>query len=54
MKTHILRVAGLVACAALVPAGAGAQDFYKGKQVTVFVGYPPGGGYDTNARTCRT
>lgn len=51
MTRRILYVAGLAACAALVPADAGAQEFYKGKQVTVFVGYPPGGGYDTNGRT---
>ena len=26
-------------------------DFYKGKTITVYVGYSPGGGYDTYART---
>ena len=26
-------------------------DFYKGKQITLFIGYSPGGGYDTYART---
>ncbi|MGY8998890.1 MAG: Bug family tripartite tricarboxylate transporter substrate binding protein [Rhodospirillales bacterium] len=26
-------------------------DFYKGKTVTIWVGYSPGGGYDTYART---
>src|SRR4051812_20571549 len=25
-------------------------DFYKGKQITVILGYGPGGGYDTYAR----
>ncbi len=31
-------------------AGAGAEDFYKGKTVTIVVGFSPGGGFDTNAR----
>lgn len=34
------------------PASADAiADFYKGKQITLFIGYSPGGGYDTYART---
>ena len=28
-----------------------AQDFYKGKTVTITVGFTPGGGYDVNARS---
>ncbi|MFM1815111.1 MAG: hypothetical protein RLZ98_1806 [Pseudomonadota bacterium] len=39
--------------ALLVPSAASAQDvesFYKGKQVTIYVGLSAGGGYDTNAR----
>jgi tripartite-type tricarboxylate transporter receptor subunit TctC len=35
--------------AAIAPASA--QDFYKGKTVTVLVGFTPGGGFDRNART---
>jgi tripartite-type tricarboxylate transporter receptor subunit TctC len=31
-------------------ANAQAQDFYKGKTVTIIVGYSPGGGFDANAR----
>ena len=27
------------------------EEFYKGKTVTVVIGFPPGGGYDANART---
>ncbi len=27
------------------------SDFYKGKAITLYVGYSPGGGYDTYART---
>jgi len=30
---------------------AAADDFYKGKTVTIVVGFSPGGGYDTYART---
>jgi tripartite-type tricarboxylate transporter receptor subunit TctC len=42
------------ACAMLAcPTGAMADvaDFYKGKTITIIVGYPPGGGYDTYARS---
>ncbi|MDB5569609.1 MAG: efflux transporter protein [Hyphomicrobiales bacterium] len=28
----------------------GVADFYKGKQITIFVGFAPGGGYDAYAR----
>ena len=43
----------LAAAAALLPAGASAQDaqnFYKGKTVTVYIGFAPGGGYDYYGR----
>jgi tripartite-type tricarboxylate transporter receptor subunit TctC len=30
--------------------GASAQDFYKGKTITIVVGFGPGGGYDLTAR----
>jgi tripartite-type tricarboxylate transporter receptor subunit TctC len=39
-------LAGLVVAA----PGARAEDFYKGKIVTIVVGFSPGGGYDVNAR----
>jgi tripartite-type tricarboxylate transporter receptor subunit TctC len=43
----------LAACAAL-PCSTGAMadvsGFYRGKTVTITVGYPPGGGYDAYAR----
>jgi tripartite-type tricarboxylate transporter receptor subunit TctC len=43
----IVALAGLShAAAAQTPA-----DFYKGKTVTILIGFPPGGGYDANART---
>jgi tripartite-type tricarboxylate transporter receptor subunit TctC len=40
----------LVGLLAQAPA-AHAEDFYKGKTVTVLVGFSPGGGFDRNART---
>ncbi len=39
------------ACLALAAPAAQAEDFYKGKTVTIVVGFSPGGGYDVNART---
>lgn len=44
-----------LASASLAPAGpASAQpaveSFYRGKQITLYIGYSPGGGYDTYAR----
>jgi tripartite-type tricarboxylate transporter receptor subunit TctC len=39
-------LAGLVSA----PPLARADDFYKGKIVTIVVGFSPGGGYDANAR----
>jgi tripartite-type tricarboxylate transporter receptor subunit TctC len=41
-----LVLAGLAAPALL----AHADDFYKGKSLTIVVGFSPGGGYDVNAR----
>jgi tripartite-type tricarboxylate transporter receptor subunit TctC len=53
MERRTLIACLLVAGTAFVsPAAAqsGAGDFYKGKQLTIFVGFPPGGGYDIYAR----
>ncbi|MFQ5974044.1 MAG: Bug family tripartite tricarboxylate transporter substrate binding protein, partial [Alphaproteobacteria bacterium] len=34
------------------PVAAGSvADFYKGKTITIYIGYSPGGGYDAYART---
>ena len=41
-----LAIAGLVTATPL----AQAEDFYKGKTLTIVVGFSPGGGYDVNAR----
>lgn len=46
----VAAAAGVVGAAFFGAAGAAAQDFFKGKRVTLFVGYAPGGGYDTYAR----
>jgi tripartite-type tricarboxylate transporter receptor subunit TctC len=47
-------VLGLIGGVALPGAGALAQqsveDFYKGKTISMVIGYSPGGGYDTYAR----
>jgi tripartite-type tricarboxylate transporter receptor subunit TctC len=43
--------AGVLAAAAVSTAvPAAAQDFYKGKTITIVVGFSPGGGFDLNAR----
>ena len=55
MKTLVkLGAVGLIGLAAGLAAPAQAEsvaEFYKGKKVTLWVGYTPGGGYDTYART---
>ncbi|MGE3710168.1 MAG: hypothetical protein AB7G35_10880, partial [Hyphomicrobiaceae bacterium] len=52
--THVRSVAAALGLAAgLIPAIAVADpiaDFYKGKTVTLYVGFAAGGGYDTTAR----
>jgi tripartite-type tricarboxylate transporter receptor subunit TctC len=32
------------------PKANAVEDFYKGKTINLYVGYPPGGGYDIYAR----
>jgi tripartite-type tricarboxylate transporter receptor subunit TctC len=44
-------VALALGMAALAPAApAAAQDFYKGKTLTIVVGFSAGGGFDLDAR----
>jgi len=53
MKLVGLRMAASVLLAGIALAGirpAVAQDFYKGKTLTIIVGFTPGGGFDLNAR----
>jgi len=52
--TPLIRIAGAATAAALL-LGAAARadevsDFYQGKSVTLYLGYPPGGAYDIYAR----
>lgn len=56
MRRHwlstLIGVFGMAFALALTPASAqSVEDFYKGKTLTIYVGYSPGGGYDTYART---
>jgi tripartite-type tricarboxylate transporter receptor subunit TctC len=37
-------------CAGVAITPAAAQDFYRGKTLTILVGFSPGGGFDINAR----
>jgi hypothetical protein len=51
MSTSAAFRAGLIAAALLVPAAASAAESFAGKNVDLFIGAPPGGGYDIYART---
>ncbi|MYZ47552.1 Bug family tripartite tricarboxylate transporter substrate binding protein [Propylenella binzhouense] len=46
----ILCGAALLAAGATSASGQGIEDFYKGRDLTVLIGYAPGGGYDAYAR----
>lgn len=51
-RMHNIGVAALAAALVSTPALAETPaEFYKGKTVTILIGFPPGGGYDANART---
>ncbi|MPY69776.1 MAG: hypothetical protein GEU92_06795 [Alphaproteobacteria bacterium] len=57
MTRHYIRATALVAGAGAILVLAGApsfadevEDFYKGKRMTMYIGYSAGGGYDTYAR----
>ena len=41
---------GAVILSSSVALGQTVEDFYKGKQISLYVGYPAGGGYDLYAR----
>jgi tripartite-type tricarboxylate transporter receptor subunit TctC len=53
MKKKILRLVklalGLFLCVS-APGTASGEEFYKGKTIVFIVGFPPGGGYDTDTR----
>jgi tripartite-type tricarboxylate transporter receptor subunit TctC len=42
--------AGILIAACLIGHASAQADFYKGKTVSLMVGFPPGGGYDVYAR----
>ncbi|MBT3989839.1 MAG: hypothetical protein HN884_16830 [Rhodospirillaceae bacterium] len=52
-KLGVLGLAGIAisAFSATPTLAQSVADFYKGKTITMWVGYSPGGGYDTYART---
>src|SRR5579871_6784716 len=43
-------LAGLLTALAWPAAADPVADFYRGKTITLYVGFPPGGGYDLYAR----
>jgi tripartite-type tricarboxylate transporter receptor subunit TctC len=45
-----IRALVIAVCAGVALVPAAAQDFYRGKTVTILVGFSPGGGFDINAR----
>jgi tripartite-type tricarboxylate transporter receptor subunit TctC len=50
-RRHVIATLGLLGAGALLATSADAQDsFYKGKQISLIVGYGTGGGYDVYAR----
>src|SRR5262249_33600504 len=50
MRKRMRRFGFLALIAALIATPAAAQDFYRGKTVTILAGFSPGGGFDLNAR----
>jgi tripartite-type tricarboxylate transporter receptor subunit TctC len=51
MRSRLTPALAVILAAAVHPALADAvEDFYKGRTITVLIGYSVGGGYDTHAR----
>ncbi len=50
LASSILRLAAALLVVAPSAMADEVADFYKGKNLSLFVGYPPGGGYDVYAR----
>ena len=46
----VLSLATIVLALSSLVTASGAQDFYRGKSVTLFAGQPPGGGIDSEMR----
>ena len=49
-RSYLLAAVVMVAVAALDSPAAWAQDFYRGKTITLLAGQPPGGGIDSEMR----
>ncbi len=52
-RLALFGAAGILAATVAAPAATADEvaDFYKGKRITMWIGYPAGGGYDRYART---
>ena len=52
-RVALLGAAGILAATVAAPAATAGEvaDFYKGKRITMWIGYTAGGGYDRYART---
>src|SRR4051794_41547289 len=50
MRERMRRLSFLALAAVLFAIPAAAQDFYRGKTISILVGFSPGGGFDLNAR----
>ena len=49
--TRSLAIVALATCALTLPArGESAEDFFRGKQISLIIGYNPGGSYDLYSR----
>jgi tripartite-type tricarboxylate transporter receptor subunit TctC len=46
----VFSLATIVLAVSSFATSSGAQDFYRGKSVTLFAGQPPGGGIDSEMR----
>lgn len=51
LATRFLCVSGVATICGVTHAADSLADFYRGKEVGVYIGYAPGGGYDLTART---
>src|SRR4030095_12966541 len=49
-RKRMRRLVFLALIAGLIAPPAVAQDFYRGKTITILAGFSPGGGFDINAR----
>ncbi|HEY7715053.1 MAG TPA: hypothetical protein VIE90_11125 [Candidatus Binatia bacterium] len=51
MIVPVLAALGILGLPLCAQAGAAEEDFYRGKVIRIIVGFSPGGGFDTFART---